>query len=94
MRGGKRATRPADIFGSGHFRNKNSVWSGTGDGRDIAGYPGRVETVDTHNHLARSIGMNPDRRRYGGTGVLLGFRQNRVLKVEDERVGGNLPALV
>ena len=49
--------------------------------------PSGVERVDAQDQLARGIPARRQRRRYGGPGVLLRLRRDRVLEIENQAIG-------
>ena len=67
---------------------QHAIGTGSADGGQIVEDPWRVGAVGTDEYLALPIAAGPDGIADLVAGRLLGVRGNRILKVEDQGVGG------
>ncbi len=67
---------------------QDRVHGGVGDGGQIVGAPRRAGGIHPHDDLARTVAAGPHRRQHLGARGGLRLGRDRVLQIQDERVGG------
>ena len=70
------------------FRHQDGVGRGVGGGGEIVGMPGRVDAVDADEHLALAEAAGLDRVDNLLARRFLGVGRDRILKIENDAVGG------
>jgi len=75
------------LRGRGHLRQHHAVGAGDGERTQIIDTPGRVERIGAHQQFARAVTAGRDRRQDLFARFALAPGIDRILEVQDQRIG-------